>query len=115
LLYHAHFSGDPNPSDRLKQSYDPLFTAGGDRGFGSWVLGEISGQYIGPNSNLNVAMAHLKFAPLDTVEAGIIYYDFHFDQTAQCDNPSITSKHAAQAAQAFVWIMGRSIVATGAQ
>ena len=103
-LRYAHFSGDPNPSDRLKQSYDPLFTTGGDRGFGSWFLGEIFGQYISPNSNLNVAMAHLKFAPLDTVEAGIIYYDFRFDQTAQFDNPSITSKNAAQEVDFYsVW------------
>jgi hypothetical protein len=95
-LRYAHFSGDPNPDDRLKQSYDPLFTTGGDRGFGSWFLGEIFGQYISPNSNLNVAMAHLKFLPLNTLEAGIIYYDFYFDQTAQFDNPIITSKNAAQ-------------------
>jgi hypothetical protein len=95
-LRYAHFSGDPNPNDRLKQSYDPLFTTGGDRGFGSWFLGEIFGQYISPNSNLNVAMAHLKCSLLDTVDSGIIYYDFHFDQTAQFNNPSITSKNAAQ-------------------
>jgi hypothetical protein len=57
-LRYAHFSGDPNPNDRLKQSYDPLFTTGGDRGFGSWFLGEIFGQYISPNSNLDVAMSN---------------------------------------------------------
>jgi hypothetical protein len=77
---------------------------GGDRGFGSWFLGEIFGQYISPNSNLNVAMAHLKFSPLDTVEAGIIYYDFHFDQTAQFINPNITSRNAAQEVDFYsVW------------
>jgi Alginate export len=103
-LRYAHFTGDPNPNDRLKQSYDPLFTTGGDRGFGSWFLGEIFGQYISPNSNLNVAMAHLKFSPLDTVEAGAIYYDFHFDQTAQFNNPTITSKNAAQEVDFYsVW------------
>jgi hypothetical protein len=103
-LRYAHFTGDPNPNDRLKQSYDPLFTTGGDRGFGSWFLGEIFGQYISPNSNLDVAMAHLKFSPLDTVDAGIIYYDFHFDQTAQFDNPSITSRNAAQEVDVYsVW------------
>ena len=103
-LRYAHFSGDPNPNDRLKQSYDPLFTTGGDRGFGSWFLGEIFGQYISPNSNLNVAMVHLKFSPLDTVDVGIVYYDFHFDQTAQFNNPSITSKNAAQEVDFYsVW------------
>jgi hypothetical protein len=103
-LRYAHFSGDPDPQDRLKQSYDPLFTTGGDRGFGTWFLGEIFGQYISPNSNLNVAMAHLIFSPLDTVEAGIIYYDFHFDQSAQFNNPRITSKNAAQEVDFYsVW------------
>jgi len=86
-LRYAHFSGDPNPNDRLKQSYDPLFTTGGDRGFGSWFLGEIFGQYISPNSNLDVAMAHLKFAPVDNLDVGIIYYDFHFDQTRSVQQP----------------------------
>lgn len=49
-------------------------------------------------------MAHLKFSPLDTVEAGVIYYDFHFDQTAQFNNPTITSKNAAQEVDFYsVW------------
>jgi hypothetical protein len=49
-------------------------------------------------------MAHLKFSPLDTVDAGIIYYDFYFDQPAQFDNPSITSKNAAQEVDFYsVW------------
>jgi len=49
-------------------------------------------------------MAHLKFSPLDAVESGIIYYDFHFDQTAQFDNPVITSKNAAQEVDLYsVW------------
>ena len=103
-LRYAHFSGDPNPNDRLKQTYDPLFTTGGDRGFGSWFLGEIFGQYISPNSNLNVAMVHLKLSPIEMVDAGIIYYDFHFDQTAQFDNTLITSKNAAQEVDFYsVW------------
>jgi hypothetical protein len=103
-LRYAHFSGDPNPNDRLKQTYDPLFTTQGDRGFSCWFLGEIFGQYISANSNLNVAMAHLKFSPLDAIDAGIIYYDFHFDQTAQFANPSITSKNAAQEVDFYsVW------------
>jgi len=49
-------------------------------------------------------MVHLKFSPLDTVDVGIVYYDFHFDQTAQFNNPSITSKNAAQEVDFYsVW------------
>ena len=95
-LRYAHFSGDPNPNDRLKQSYDPLFNTGGSRGFGCWFLGEIFGQYISANTNLNLEMAHLKFSPMDTLDFGILYYNFHFDQSAQLNNSLITSRKAAQ-------------------
>src|SRR5215813_8578528 len=103
-LRYAHFSGDPNPNDRLKQSYDSLFNTGGSRGFGSWFLGEIFGQYISANTNLNLEMVHLKFSPLDMLDTGMLYYNFHFDQTAQLDNPLITSKSAAQEVDFYsVW------------
>src|SRR5215472_12007379 len=113
-LRYAHFSGDPNPNDRLKQSYDPLFTTGGSRGFGSWFLGEIFGQYISANSNLNLGMVHLKISPLDTLDAGILYYNFQFDQPAQFDKPLITSKNAAQEVDFYsVWSATEWLTITG--
>jgi hypothetical protein len=113
-LRHAHFSGDPNPNDRLKQSYDPLFTTGGSRGFGSWLLGEIFGQYISANTNLNLEMVHLKFSPLDTLDFGILYYNFRFDQAAQFNNPLITSKNAAQEIDLYsVWSATEWLTVTG--
>jgi hypothetical protein len=98
-------STEPTCSNRIgRQTYDPLFTTQGDRGFSCWFLGEIFGQYISPNSNLNVSVAHLKFSPLDTLDAGIIYYNFHFDQAAQFNNPLVTSKNAAQEVDFYsVW------------
>ena len=75
-LRYAHFSGDPNPNDRLKQSYDPLFTTGGSRGFGSWFLGEIFGQYISANTNLDLDMVHFKMSLVDALDMGILYYKF---------------------------------------
>src|SRR5215813_3009749 len=113
-LRYAHFSGDPNPNDRLKQSYDPLFTTGGSRGFGSWFLGEIFGQYISANTNLNLAMAHLKISPLDTLYFGILYYNFRFDQAAQFNSPAITSKNAAQEVNFYsVWSPAEWLTVTG--
>jgi len=95
-LRYAHFSGDPNPNDRVKESYDPLFAASGDRGFGSWTMGEIFGAFISPNSNLNAKMAHLKSTPLpDLLDVGAIYYSFDFDHPAQFNDPRITAHHAA--------------------
>ena len=113
-LRYAHFSGDPNPNDRLKQSYDPLFNTGGSRGFGSWFLGEIFGQYISANTNLDLEMVHLKFSPLDTLDTGILYYNFRFDQTAQLNNPLITSKSAAQEVDFYsVWSATDWLTVTG--
>ena len=103
-LRYAHFSGDPNPNDRLKQSYDPLFTTGGSRGFGSWFLGEIFGQYISANTNLDLDMVHFKMSLVDALDMGILYYNFRFDQTPQFDKPLITSKNAAQEVDFYsVW------------
>src|SRR5215469_9162850 len=113
-LRYAHFSGDPNPNDRLKQSYDPLFNTGGNRGFGSWFLGEIFGQYISANTNLDLEMIHLKFSPLDTLDTGILYYNFQFDQPAQFDKPLITSKNAAQEVDFYsVWSATEWLTITG--
>jgi hypothetical protein len=50
------------------------------------------GQYISSNANLNTTMAHLKFVLLDSLDTGILYCNFNFDQTAQSNNPVITSK-----------------------
>jgi hypothetical protein len=35
-LRYAHFSGDPESDNRVKQTYDPLFTTGAT---GAWQLG----------------------------------------------------------------------------
>jgi hypothetical protein len=113
-LRYAHFSGDPNPNDRLKQSYDPLFNTGGSRGFGCWFLGEIFGQYISANTNLNLEMAHLKFSPMDTLDFGILYYNFHLDQSAQLNNSLITSRNAAQEVDFYsVWYTTEWLTFTG--
>jgi hypothetical protein len=113
-LRYAHFSGDPDPQDRIKQSYDPLFTTGGSRGFGSWFLGEIFGQYISANTNLNLVMAHLKFSPLDMVDFGLLYYGFCFDQVAQFNSPLITSKNAAQEFNLYsIWSPTEWLTVTG--
>jgi hypothetical protein len=93
-LRYAHFSGDRNPTDRVKRSYDPLFATGGPRGFGSWTLGEIYGNYLGSNSNIDVAMANLKVSPSDQLDLGAIFYDFYFDEVRQFNDPRISASHA---------------------
>jgi apolipoprotein N-acyltransferase len=59
-------------------------------------------------------MAHLKFSPLDTLDTGVLYYNFHFDQPAQFNNPLITSKKAAQEVDFYsVWSATEWLTVTG--
>jgi hypothetical protein len=114
-LRYAHFSGDPNPNNRVKQSYDPLFFTSGDRGFGSWTMGEIFGGFISSNSNLNAKMANLKLSPLpDVLDIGAIYYSFDFDQVRQFNDPRITASHAADELDLYAeWTLSSKFTLTG--
>ena len=82
---YAQFSGDSTPGDGTDRSYDPLFFGSGLRnaGPGTWYLGEIYGQYLGPPSNLNVHQIHLRASPTDQLNVGLIYYLADFNKPAQ--------------------------------
>ena len=59
-------------------------------------------------------MAHLKLSPQDTLDVGILYYNFHSDQPAQFDNALITSKNAAQEVDFYsVWSATEWLTVTG--
>ncbi len=47
---YAHFSGDKNPTDSTKTAYDPFFYNAVTRGYGTWFLGEIVGNYVIANT-----------------------------------------------------------------
>lgn len=77
---YMHFSGDGNTGDSINRGCDPLFTAGGPRGYGTWDLGEIYGRYVGSNSNLNSHMMHLKLQPDEAISLGAILYRHSYDK-----------------------------------
>ncbi|PJI39015.1 alginate export family protein [Ferrovibrio sp.] len=77
---YMHFSGDGNTGDTISCGWDPLFTAGGPRGYGTWDLGEIYARYVGGNSNLNSHMVHLKLQPDDALSLGAILYRHSYDK-----------------------------------
>lgn len=77
---YMHFSGDGNTGDSISRGWDPLFSAGGPRGYGSWDLGEIYARYVGSNSNLNSHMVHLKLQPDEAVSLGAILYRHSYDK-----------------------------------
>jgi hypothetical protein len=72
----AYFSGDPDPDDDEREDFDPLFYDM-SRDWGTWVQGEIVGEYLLFNSNQVNHMVHLSATPLEPVSIGALY--FHFD------------------------------------
>ena len=72
----AWFSGDPDPADDEREDFDPLFYDY-SRGWGTWVQGEITGEYLLFNSNQINHMVHLSAYPTEEIGIGALY--FHFD------------------------------------
>lgn len=89
---YSHFSGDGNPNDTTDKSFDPMFY-GATRGYGTWYQGEIIGQYMIFNSNVNVNMLNLSVKPTDDIKLSLIAYRFDWDKQAQFTN--VTEAHAA--------------------
>jgi Alginate export len=72
----AYFSGDPDPDDDERKDFDPLFYDY-SRDWGTWVQGEIVGEYLLFNSNQVNHMVHLSATPVEPIGIGALY--FHFD------------------------------------
>lgn len=87
---YSHFSGDSDPNDDTKQSFDPLFYATG-RGYGTWFLGEIAGQYFLFNSNQDTHQLGLSVNPAKDLTFSALFYRFSYDRPAQFGG---TSDHA---------------------
>ena len=73
---YAAFEGD-NPNSSKSQDFDPLFYGFYDWGY--WYQGEILGEYVLLNSNLNSHMVRLSADPLDSVHLNLFYYKFKLD------------------------------------
>lgn len=78
---YAHFSGDESGTADQSESFDPL-RYGAVRGWGSYFHGEVAGQYLLFNSNENLHMVHLAASPTDSLQVGVIYYDFSLDENS---------------------------------
>jgi hypothetical protein len=56
------------------EDYDPLFYGFYDWGY--WYQGEILGEYVLSNSNLDSHMVQLNVKPIDTISINLFYYHF---------------------------------------
>ena len=75
---YTHFSGDSNPADNRQKSWDLL-----SKGFvdwGTWLLGDVVGNYLLFNTNENVHQFSIKNRLSDTLTMGVIHYQFSLDE-----------------------------------
>jgi len=75
---YAHFSGDDDLADNRQKNWDAL-----SKGFidwSTWLVGDITGNYLLFNSNENVQQFSLKTHLSDTVTLGAIHYQFWLDE-----------------------------------
>lgn len=75
---YAHFSGDDDLGDKRQKSWDAL-----SKGFidwSTWLVGDITGNYLLFNSNENVQQFSLKTRLNETLSLGAIHYQFWLDE-----------------------------------
>jgi len=76
-LRHLNFSGD-DPNTAEDEAYDAMFY--GFTNWGTWFVGEVTGEYILFNSNFNVNMLMVQAAPYDNLFVTASYFDFTINE-----------------------------------
>lgn len=75
---YAVFSGDDNLADNTQKAWDPL-----SKGFvdwGTWLVGDVVGNYLLFNSNQRVQQFSIRTRLTDTLALGTIHYQFWLDE-----------------------------------
>ena len=75
---YAYFSGDDNLADNKREAWDSL-----SKGFvdwGTWIIGDVVGNYLLNNSNQTVHTWSLKTQVHPTVTIGAMHYQFSLDE-----------------------------------
>ena len=83
---YAGFTGDRGTNDTI-EAFDPLFY--GLEDWSTWYIGEIFGEYVATNSNLDVVTARLRVEPAETWTLTCVYSWFHLDEFANRLTPRL--------------------------
>ncbi len=77
---YAHFSGNDPSSQNRNEDFDPLFYGFDD--WGTWFQGEILGEYVLLNQNLNSSTVRLRLKPTENLTLNLLYFHFSLDDAA---------------------------------
>jgi len=78
---YSFYSGDDANTANRDEAYDPMFQKAFGRGWGTWLEGEIMGEYPLINSNKRTHTVMLKAKPFEALATGLLGYRFDLDQT----------------------------------
>ena len=73
---YAHFSGDDEKGDN--NAFDPINYGFND--WDEWFVGEIIGEYVTSNRNLNSHTLNLSLSPTNDLSLGLYYIHFRLDE-----------------------------------
>jgi hypothetical protein len=111
---YAHFSGDKNPNDDKKEAYDPFFYNAITRGFGTWFIGEIVGNYIISNSNVNIHQLTFSVNPRDDLKLSILAFDYKYDAKQQLGTAVTSDGLAREIDIAAEWTISDNVLLSAA-
>lgn len=104
---YTSFSGDDDPTDNRQKSWDSL-----SKGFvdwGTWLVGDIVGNYLLFNSNENVQQFSLKTHLNETLTLGAIHYQFWLDEKNYMGT-SVSDRRFADESVVFLdWVPSKSL------
>ncbi|VVP25543.1 hypothetical protein PS903_03989 [Pseudomonas fluorescens] len=98
---YASFSGDDNLTDNRQKAWDPL-----SKGFvdwGTWLVGDVVGNYLLFNSNENVQQFSLKTHLNPTLTLGAIHYQFWLDEKNYMGAPVSDRRFADESVVFLDW------------
>ncbi|EME71226.1 hypothetical protein H261_04133 [Paramagnetospirillum caucaseum] len=110
---YAHFSGDKNPNDDKKEAYDPFFYNAITRGYGTWFIGEIVGNYVISNSNVNIHQLTFSVNPRDDLKLSVLAFNYEYDAKTQLTGVS-SSDLAREIDVAAEWTISDNVLLSAA-
>ncbi|MBA6133608.1 MULTISPECIES: hypothetical protein [Pseudomonas] len=98
---YTHFSGDSDLTDNRQKAWDPL-----SKGFidwGTWLLGDVVGNYLLFNTNQNVHQFSIKNHLTENLTFGVIHYQFSLDEKNYQGTPVDKRRFADETAVYLDW------------
>ncbi|WP_422777707.1 hypothetical protein ACOXXE_12155 [Pseudomonas mediterranea] len=107
---YTSFSGDDNLTDNRQASWDPLSKGYVD--WGTWLVGDVVGNYLLFNSNENVQQFSIKTHLNETLNLGAIHYQFWLDEKNYMGTAVSDRRFADESVVFLDWAPSKALVSS---